>query len=84
MDGPDSAEGLQHPTDIVQLSTQKFSDHRPVLATFDCTVSIIDEPLRDKISREIYAKRKADVGHPTTNVNGEDTDDEELIGLRGD
>lgn len=58
----------------------RFSDHRPVYALFDCTVSIIDEPVRDKISREIYLKRKAEVGDATANINTEDTEDEDLIG----
>lgn len=58
----------------------RFSDHRPVYALFDCTVSIVDEPIRDKISREVYLKRKAEVGDATANVNTEDTEDEDLIG----
>ena len=58
----------------------RFSDHRPVFATFDCIVNIVDEGMRDKISRAIYAKRKAEVGDSTANVKTEDTDDEELMG----
>lgn len=58
----------------------KFSDHRPVYALFDCNVSIIDEPVRDKFSREIYLRRKAEVGDATANVDSMDTEDEDLIG----
>ncbi|KAK7741648.1 Inositol-1,4,5-trisphosphate 5-phosphatase 1 [Diaporthe eres] len=58
----------------------RFSDHRPVYALFDCTVSIVDEPHRDRISRDIYLRRKAEVGDATANVNTEDTEDEDLIG----
>ncbi|KAK3942740.1 SacI homology domain-containing protein [Diplogelasinospora grovesii] len=59
----------------------RFSDHRPVYATFECTVSIVNERLRDKISREIYERRKSEVGSDTANLAGaEDTDDEDLIG----
>lgn len=58
----------------------KFSDHRPVYALFQCTVNIIDEQLRDKISRDLYKRRKADVGEATANGNTEDTEDEDLIG----
>lgn len=58
----------------------RFSDHRPVYALFDCTVNIVDEPIRDKISREVYLRRKAEVGDATANVNTEDTEDEDLIG----
>lgn len=49
-------------------------------ATFECTVSIVDEPLRDKISTEVYQRRKAEVGDGTANLDGDDSDDEDLIG----
>ncbi len=75
---------LRKGSNIRQLSYNsaplRFSDHRPVFATFDCTVSIVNEDLRDKISREIYAKRKTYVGHHTANISTEDSDDEELMG----
>lgn len=58
----------------------RFSDHRPVYALFDCQVSLVNEAVRDKISHEVYLKRKADVGDSTANVNTEDTEDEDLIG----
>lgn len=58
----------------------RFSDHRPVYAHFQCTVNIVDEALRDKISRELYERRKGEVGDVTANTMVEDTDDEDLIG----
>ncbi|OTA53560.1 hypothetical protein K449DRAFT_389738 [Hypoxylon sp. EC38] len=59
----------------------RFSDHRPVFATFQCTVNIVDETLRDRISRELYERRKAEVGHTATNLLSDDSeDDEDLIG----
>ncbi|CAK7243531.1 MAG: Inositol-1,4,5-trisphosphate 5-phosphatase 1 [Sporothrix thermara] len=58
----------------------RFSDHRPVYAHFLCTVSIVDEAKRDRISRELYERRKAEVGDVTANTTVEDTDDEDLIG----
>ncbi|KAL1877090.1 hypothetical protein VTK73DRAFT_8898 [Phialemonium thermophilum] len=58
----------------------RFSDHRPVYATFECSVNIVDAQLRDKISREIYLRRKAEIGDGAANVRTEDTDDEDLIG----
>ncbi|KEY67527.1 hypothetical protein S7711_02446 [Stachybotrys chartarum IBT 7711] len=59
----------------------KFSDHRPVYATFECKVNIVDEALRNTISQELYERRKAEVGDSTANVmDGDDTDDEDLIG----
>ncbi|KAH8885245.1 hypothetical protein GQ53DRAFT_372822 [Thozetella sp. PMI_491] len=58
----------------------RFSDHRPVYGTFECTVNIINEPLRDKISREIYERRRAEVGDGTAAINADDSEDEDLIG----
>ncbi|KJR80976.1 synaptojanin-like protein [Sporothrix schenckii 1099-18] len=58
----------------------RFSDHRPVYAHFQCTVNIVDEVRRDKISRELYERRKGEVGDATANTTVEDTDDEDLIG----
>lgn len=76
---------LRKGTNVRQLSYNsaplRFSDHRPVYATFECTASVVHGALRDKISREIYLRRKAEVGDGTANLNTEDTDDDEdLIG----
>ncbi|KAK4038736.1 SacI homology domain-containing protein [Parachaetomium inaequale] len=58
----------------------RFSDHRPVYAVFECTVNIVNEKRRDKISREVYERRKAEVGGDTANLAGNESDDEDLIG----
>lgn len=58
----------------------RFSDHRPVYATFQCTVSIVDEAVREALSREIYEKRRVEVGGTIANTAADDTDDEDLIG----
>lgn len=58
----------------------RFSDHRPVYATFQCTVSIVDEAVREALSREIYEKRQSEVGMITANSKNDDSDDEDLIG----
>lgn len=58
----------------------RFSDHRPVYAIFECTVSIVNEKRRDKISREIYERRKAEVGGDAATLISHETDDEDLIG----
>ncbi|KAL8675308.1 MAG: hypothetical protein Q9168_000265 [Polycauliona sp. 1 TL-2023] len=39
----------------------RFSDHRPVYATFKCTVQNIDEQHKDKLCRALYERRKLDV-----------------------
>ncbi|KOS21194.1 Inositol-1 [Escovopsis weberi] len=59
----------------------RFSDHRPVYATFDCKVSLVDKPKREAISKELYERRKAEIGRSTAlGGESEETDDEDLIG----
>ena len=60
----------------------RFSDHRPVYATFQCAVSDVDESKKEQLSRELYLRRRADVGDAVANAgkNGE-VDDEELLGF---
>lgn len=58
----------------------RFSDHRPVYATFQCTISSVNEPLKDSLSRQIYLQRKLNMGTTTVNVRDDGVDDEDLIG----
>jgi hypothetical protein len=58
----------------------KFSDHRPVYATFQCTITVVDEKKKEQISEGLYKQRRAAVGHHTAAARGEDSDDEDLIG----
>ncbi|KAI0203994.1 SacI homology domain-containing protein [Astrocystis sublimbata] len=76
---------LRKGTNVRQLSYNcaplRFSDHRPVFATFQCTVNIVNEDLRQHISRQLYERRKAEVGHTAATLDTEDSeDDEDLIG----
>ncbi|EPS42690.1 hypothetical protein H072_3317 [Dactylellina haptotyla CBS 200.50] len=43
----------------------KFSDHRPVYATFEATIQFIDEEVKEKLSQQIYASRRDSVGAAT-------------------
>lgn len=58
----------------------RFSDHRPVYATFQCSVSIIDTAIRESLSREIYTKRRAYMGNTVASSRDDETDDEDIIG----
>ncbi|KAK0748231.1 SacI homology domain-containing protein [Apiosordaria backusii] len=75
---------LRKGTNLRQLAYNsaplRFSDHRPVYAIFECKVNIVNEKLRDKISRQIYERRRADVGGETANLAAEESDEEDLIG----
>ena len=58
----------------------RFSDHRPVYATFQCTISKINEQLKEGLGHEIYTKRKLDVGKTTASARSDAIDDEDVIG----
>jgi len=59
----------------------RFSDHRPVYATFLCKVSIVNEKLKASMSRELYDKRRIAVAGATANAKNDDSDEEEdLLG----
>lgn len=58
----------------------RFSDHKPVYATFLCEVSIVDEKHKDELSAQLYKSRKSSVGKLTASANVEETEDEDLIG----
>lgn len=58
----------------------RFSDHRPVYATFQCTISDVDEIKKQILSQEIYANRKLDIGDNTATSRRIDLDDEDLVG----
>ena len=57
----------------------RFSDHRPVYAIFECTVNVINESLKDSLSRTIYEARRDDVAGIIANSSN-DVDEEDLIG----
>ncbi|KAM3562283.1 hypothetical protein MY1884_001881 [Beauveria asiatica] len=59
----------------------RFSDHRPVYGTFECTVSIVNERRREAISAELYERRRAELGDTGGSVLELDTEEEELIGF---
>ncbi|KAK6615432.1 SacI domain and endonuclease exonuclease phosphatase [Botrytis cinerea] len=59
----------------------RFSDHRPVYANFQCTVSVIDDAIRDSLSRSIYDRRREEIGGATASSKLDGTDDEDLIGF---
>lgn len=58
----------------------KFSDHRPVFATFQCTITAVDENIKNKIIDQLYNKRRAVVGDDTASTRAADTDEEDLMG----
>lgn len=69
------------------IAPLRFSDHRPVFATFECTITIVDEAVKAKLSKKLYEKRRAEVGTTHAAADGanddlgSDTDEEaDLMG----
>ena len=58
----------------------RFSDHRPVHALFHCQVRVVDEVSKEKISRELYQRRRSEVGNTTAGAQAGDSDDEDIHG----
>ncbi|KAF2749648.1 hypothetical protein M011DRAFT_484373 [Sporormia fimetaria CBS 119925] len=58
----------------------RFSDHRPVYATFQCTISKVDDRRKEQLSQELYRQRRAVVGDTHAAGTMEDSDDEDLLG----
>lgn len=58
----------------------RFSDHRPVWGLFQCTINVIDQPTKDKISNDLYAKRREAVAKHEVLPGEFESDDESLIG----
>ena len=57
----------------------RFSDHRPVYATFQCTVSSIDERRKEALSCFLYKQRKSAVaGSPASSKKT----DEDIVGYK--
>jgi SacI homology domain/Endonuclease/Exonuclease/phosphatase family len=53
----------------------RFSDHRPVFATFECTITIVDEAKKLALNTKLYEKRKADVLSKKTSRGSVEDDD---------
>lgn len=58
----------------------RFSDHRPVYATFTCTISVVNEKRKAAMSKQIYDQRKTAVGSSTSGGLIGDSDDDDLLG----
>lgn len=58
----------------------KFSDHRPVYATFQCLISKVDEKKKEQLSQDLYHQRRNVVGDTRVTGGLDETDDEDLIG----
>ena len=63
-------------------SELRFSDHRPVYATFSCTVSVVDEKKKDRLAEQLYRARREATKNGDGNLIGNSDDvDEDLLGF---
>lgn len=58
----------------------RFSDHRPVWGLFQCTINVVNQPVKDKISADLYAKRREAIANHQPSTKEFESDDESLIG----
>lgn len=60
----------------------RFSDHRPVYATFQVLVQRVDEKKKDLLKEALYRQRREAVGETRAGgrLGDEESDDEDLIG----
>ncbi|KLJ07684.1 hypothetical protein EMPG_16845 [Blastomyces silverae] len=63
----------------------KFSDHRPVYATFDCEISIVNEKRKEQIRMELYDSERDRVANggamDSEPEETDEEDDQDLIGF---
>ncbi|MCJ1313415.1 inositol polyphosphate 5-phosphatase [Agyrium rufum] len=57
----------------------KFSDHRPVWGSFECTVSNVDVAAKERLSRNLFARRRASMGEDVIKDQVSDEDDDEDV-----
>lgn len=57
----------------------KFSDHRPVWGLFNCQINVVDQATKDRISEELYAKRRAAIENQLATSQEFESDEESLI-----
>ncbi|KAF1914992.1 SacI homology domain-containing protein [Ampelomyces quisqualis] len=60
----------------------RFSDHRPVYATFQVIVQRVDEQKKDALKNELYEQRREVVGDTRAagHLDADESDDEDLLG----
>lgn len=61
-----------------QAANLRFSDHRPVWATFSCKITVIDETVKSKLRQQLYEQRQRDprnVVASTKDLRGSETED---------
>ncbi|GFF16671.1 DNase I-like protein [Aspergillus terreus] len=58
-----------------QAANLRFSDHRPVWATFSCKITVIDETVKSKLRQQLYKQRQRDPRNVTKDLMGSETED---------
>ncbi|KAL8731734.1 MAG: hypothetical protein Q9166_003181 [cf. Caloplaca sp. 2 TL-2023] len=53
----------------------RFSDHRPVYATFECTIESIDEKRKEQLAQSLYERRRRNTAASAANDNEKTNED---------
>jgi hypothetical protein len=56
------------------MAPLRFSDHRPVFGTFECTITIVEEAVKAGLHQKLYNKRKKEVGTTHAAADGANDD----------
>lgn len=54
------------------MAPLRFSDHRPVFASFECTITTMDEAIKAALRKKLYDKRRREVGPRHAAADGTD------------
>lgn len=58
----------------------RFSDHRPVFATFVCTINVVDEKKKQAMSQELYSYRRGVTDRHGSRDVSRDSNEDDLLG----
>ncbi|KAL4891371.1 SacI homology domain-containing protein [Aspergillus ambiguus] len=59
----------------------RFSDHRPVWATFSCKITVIDETVKSRLRQQLYEQIQRDPRNAVSGIKAQGSESEDLITL---
>jgi synaptojanin len=61
------------------MACLRFSDHRPVWASFECMISIVDEQMKGALREALFNESHREVNRLTRSKTGDDEDADSMI-----
>jgi hypothetical protein len=62
-----------------EMACLRFSDHRPVWASFECMISIVDEQMKGALREALFNESHREVNRLTPSKTGDDEDADSMI-----